>query len=310
MEAHSVIKGEVVTTVSHRDFMRNLSADDKRFLTEKTDMKGLIRLSVLVTLICALTACIISRVSWWPFLMLPQGLLLISLFHLEHECIHDTPFRTQRLNTTVGAICGFILLLPSEWFRYFHRDHHRYTQIQGKDPELDTAKPASKIQWLIHLSGLPLLKGLLTVIAKTTFGRCDDGYIPDKAKVSVIRQVRSMTLAYSFLGLISLITQSTILLWIWIIPLQIGQPFLRLYLLAEHSLCDHTDNMFLNTRTVLTNPIVRWFTWNMPFHTEHHVYPGVPFHKLPTLHKKMQGFLEHTNSSYTEFNQQLYKTLR
>jgi len=296
--------------MSHRDFMRNLSAVDKRNFTEKTNTDGLIRLVVLVAIIAALTASIITRVPFWPLLMLPQGLMLISLFHLLHECIHDTPFRTQRLNLTVGAICGFILLLPCEWFRYFHRDHHRFTQIQGKDPELETARPATKTEWLIHLSGLPLLKSLLTVIGKYTLGRSSDSYIPESAEATVIRQVRYMTLAYGILWFVSLTTQNTTLLWVWVIPLQIGQPFLRLYLLAEHSLCEHSDNMFLNTRTVLTNPLVRWFTWNMPFHTEHHVYPGVPFHKLPALHTRMQAFLENTNSSYTEFNQQLYKTLR
>ena len=296
--------------MSHRDFMRDLSTDDKRNLTEKTDTHGLVRLTVLVAIITTLITCILNRVPLWPWLLLPQGLMLISLFHLQHECIHDTTFRTQRINSTVGAVCGFILLLPSEWFRYFHRDHHRYTQIQGKDPELETAKPATKLQWLFHLSGLPLLKSLLTVIAKYTHGSTRDSYIPEKAKATVVRQVRIMTLGYGLLWLISLTTQNTALLWIWVVPLQIGQPFLRLYLLAEHSLCEHSDNMFLNTRTVLTNPLVRWFTWNMPFHTEHHVYPGVPFHKLPALHKKMQIFLQHTNTSYTEFNQQLYKTLR
>ena len=295
--------------MNHRDFIRNIATDEKRNLTEKNDTSGLIRLAVLFALIATLTAGIISRVPYWPLLMLPQGLLIISLFHLEHECIHDTPFRTQRLNITVGAICGFILLLPCEWFRYFHRDHHRYTQMQGKDPELETAKPATKIQWLIHLSGLPLLKSLLEVIARYTLGKNSDSYIPDNAKAKVVRQVRYMTAAYGLLWLISLISQSTTLLWVWIIPLQLGQPFLRLYLLAEHTLCDYSDNMFLNTRTILTNPVVRWFTWNMPYHTEHHVYPGVPFHKLPALHLKMQNYLQHSNTSYTEFNQQLYKTL-
>ena len=295
--------------MNHRDFIRNIATDEKRNLTEKNDTSGLIRLAVLFALIATLTAGIISRVPYWPLLMLPQGLLIISLFHLEHECIHDTPFRTQRLNITVGAICGFILLLPCEWFRYFHRDHHRYTQIHGKDPELETAKPATKIQWLIHLSGLPLLKSLLEVIARYTLGKNSDSYIPDNAKAKVVRQVRYMTAAYGLLWLISLISQSTTLLWVWIIPLQLGQPFLRLYLLAEHTLCDYSDNMFLNTRTILTNPVVRWFTWNMPYHTEHHVYPGVPFHKLPALHLKMQNYLQHSNTSYTEFNQQLYKTL-
>ena len=115
---------------------------------------------------------------------------------------------------------------------------------------------------------------------------------------------------YSTLVLCSVIFQNYTLLTIWTVPLITGQPFLRLYLLAEHTLCENTDDMIMNTRTVLTNPIVRWFTWNMPYHTEHHVYPAVPFHQLPALHIKMTAWLNNTDRSYVEFNRRLYNTLR
>ncbi len=46
----------------------------------------------------------------------------------------------------------------------------------------------------------------------------------------------------------------------------------------------HEQDILLNTRTVRANPIMRWLLWNMPYHTAHHCYPMVPFHKLPALH--------------------------
>lgn len=292
-----------------REFKRDLSVSEKRHLTEKSDTSGLIRLVFLAALLTLTTICIFSGISFWQWLILPQGLLLISLFHLLHECIHDTPFRTKRLNNAVGAVCGFILLLPCEWFRYFHRDHHRYTQIKGKDPELDSPKPVTKAQWVVHVSGIPVFKSLIAVVTRCALGNFKYAYIPEKARQPVITQARQMAVIYVFLLLVSVIVKSSALLWAWILPLVVGQPFLRLYLLAEHTLCEHTDNMFLNTRTVISNPVVRWFTWNMPYHTEHHIYPAVPFHKLPTLHSKVREYLTYKNSSYTEFNQRLYKTL-
>jgi len=295
--------------MNHRDFLRSLSKDEKRSLTEKNDTSGILRLAVLTFLLLIFSSAILNRVPYWIFLLVPQGLLVISLFHLLHECIHDTPFRTQKLNSTVAAICGFILLLPSEWFRYFHRDHHRYTQIEGKDPELHFAKPATKSQWLLHISGLPVFKSLLIVIAKYTLGKAQDSYIPGGARPGVIRQVRIMAAGYLVLFIICATLQTYALFWIWTVPLIIGQPFLRLYLLAEHTFCDNTDNMFLNTRTVLSNSVIRWFTWNMPYHTEHHVYPAVPFHQLPELHAKMSEYLAHKDKTYHEFNRRLYTTL-
>jgi len=77
--------------------------------------------------------------------------------------------------------------------------------------------------------------------------------------------------------------------WVWLLPCLLGQPFLRLYLMAEHGRCAFSANIFENTRTTLTNRIIRFLAWNMPYHTEHHALPQVPFHNLPALHAEMQG---------------------
>ena len=66
----------------------------------------------------------------------------------------------------------------------------------------------------------------------------------------------------------------------------IGQPFLRLFLLAEHGFCDLTTDMTKNSRTTKTNFLVRFFMWNMNYHSEHHSTPGIPFHKLQEYQKK------------------------
>ncbi len=295
--------------MAHQNFLRGLTKDERRAMTQKTNIHALLRVFVLTLLIATLSVGIVSRIPFW-FLLLPiSGLLLVSLFHFLHECIHDTPFQSKALNRIAGTVCGFLLFLPSEWFRYFHRDHHRYTQVEGRDPELDSAKPATKIQWLVHLTGFSVYRSSILVFRQYIQNTEVEAFIPPRARIEVVNEIRAMSLGYALLLLVSITLGSTALLWIWIIPLLLGQPFLRLYLLAEHTLCDHSEDMFRNTRTVLSNPVVRWFTWNMPFHTEHHVYPGVPFHQLPVLHRKIQNYLVHTETSYVDFNQQLYNKM-
>jgi len=294
----------------HREFLRTLTTDERRYITSKNNSAALLRLTVLLSFITATSIAIISDFKFIPVCLVVQGLLLISLFHLLHECIHDTPFSFAPLNRIVGSICGFVLFLPCEWFRYFHRDHHRYTQNKDKDPELATAKPQSKLQWLLHVSGLPLYRSLAQVNLRLSFTKNIEAFVPANARPQLVRQTRISLVLYALLLIASVGSGSLILFWIWILPLIIGQPFLRLYLLAEHTLCDHSENMFENTRTVLTNPLIRWFTWNMPYHTEHHTYPAVPFHKLPSLHNKMQQFLVNKDLGYAEFNRRLYQTLK
>ncbi len=46
--------------------------------------------------------------------------------------------------------------------------------------------------------------------------------------------------------------------------------------------------MFENTRTTLTTVAVRRLAWNMPYHTEHHAFPAVPFHALPQAHQLLR----------------------
>ena len=89
----------------------------------------------------------------------------------------------------------------------------------------------------------------------------------------------------------------------------LGQPFLRLYLLAEHGRCATVANMLENTRTTLTNRAVRWIAWNMPYHTEHHVWPTVPFHRLPELHRLMRPHLAEVSPGYVPFHRELIREL-
>jgi fatty acid desaturase len=40
----------------------------------------------------------------------------------------------------------------------------------------------------------------------------------------------------------------------------------------------------LNCRTVYMNRLIRFLYWNMNYHVEHHMFPMVPYHRLPELH--------------------------
>ena len=101
-----------------------------------------------------------------------------------------------------------------------------------------------------------------------------------------------------------------LLFWVWLLPCLVGQPFLRLYLLAEHGRCAFVANMFENTRTTYTNRIIRFLAWNMPYHVEHHTLPNVPFHRLPELHGHMEGRHAVTSEGYAAFTADYAKALR
>ena len=119
-----------------------------------------------------------------------------------------------------------------------------------------------------------------------------------------------MLVVYGVLFGLSILTGSALLLYIWILPVILGQPFLRVYLLAEHGKCPLVANAFENTRTTFTNKLMRRLAWNMPYHSEHHAYPMVPFFRLGELHQMVQDYLSVTERGYVAFNKKYVGELK
>ncbi|TVQ56980.1 MAG: fatty acid desaturase [Rhodobacteraceae bacterium] len=285
--------------MTHRDWLATLPADRQADLARRSDHPALARLGAHLGLVLGCGALIAAGVPGWPLLLPVQGVSLVFLFALEHEATHQTPFASTWLNEAAGRFCGLVLVLPFLWFRYFHLAHHRWTNIPGRDPELAESKPETPGGWLRHVSGLPYWLSALALMARLVAGRADDAFLPSGARRRVVIEARVMALVYAAAALTLL--WSPLLFWVWLLPVLLGQPVLRLYLLAEHGDCPFVADMFRNTRTTFTNRAVRFLAWNMPFHVEHHVAPTVPFHRLPDLHGLMRDRLAVTAEGYAAF---------
>lgn len=237
-------------------------------------------------------------------------MLIVFLFTALHESIHGTAFRSPALNLAVANISGFLVFIPPLWFRCFHFAHHRHTHDPDNDPELMSRKPETRGQYALYLSGLPLWTGMAKTIAANALGTAGEPYVPEKGKPKARLEARIFVACYAALAVVSLALASTALLWAWLLPILIGQPFLRAYLLAEHTRCPHGANMLENTRTTFTTAIIRLVAWNMPFHAEHHAYPSVPFHQLPRFHAIVAEHLRTTERGYARFNRNFARELR
>jgi fatty acid desaturase len=294
----------------HRQIVAALPQAERTRLTERTNRHAFIRFALHFGAALALGGAIIAHVPAWPVLLLPQGILIIFLFTALHETIHDTAFRSGLLNRIIGNICGFLVLVPPIWFRYFHLAHHRHTHDPDNDPELMSPKPETVWQYAKYLSGIPLWIAMAKVIVGAALGRASDPYIPEKGRLKVVREARIYLAFYALLIAGSAALQTTALVWAWVVPALLGQPFLRAYLLAEHARCPHVANMLENTRTTFTNAVVRFIAWNMPFHAEHHAYPSVPFHRLPDFHGVVREHLKTTERGYAQFHGKYASALR
>lgn len=244
-----------------------------------------------------------------PVALVLHGIVLTFLFAPLHEAVHRTAFRSRRLNDGVAAAAGFVLLLPPNWFRAFHFAHHRHTQMPGRDPELDIKQVDTWPDYLIHLSGWRFWTSAIRLLLRHARGRADAPFVPPQLEPRLVREARLMLLGYGIVAAVSLLIMSDAALIYWVVPVILGQPFLRAYLLAEHTGRPLVESFWENTRTTLTGWPLRFLAWNMPFHTEHHVHPGVPFYALPEVHRREREKLRRVAPGYVAFHREWQERL-
>ncbi len=268
-------------------FAESLDRETLRALSERSDAKGLFRLASHFAALAAL-AVLIAFIPFGPWLLpalAVYGVLLIFLFAPLHECIHRTAFRARWLNDAVAPFAGTVLILPPGYFREFHFAHHRHTQDEANDPELLAEKPQSLAAYLWLMTGLPYWRERISTTLRHAFtGRIEETFIAERKRGAIRREAVLYVLFYAAVIAASAAAGSSAIVWYWLAPALLGQPALRVFLLAEHGNCPRIPDMLKNSRTTTSNALVRWFAWNMPYHAEHHAYPGLPFHALAAAH--------------------------
>ncbi len=280
---------------------RILPPVDLKRLSERSDGAGLVRLAVHLLLIAAGSAGVAATRGTWFILpaMLLQGWFLVALFAPVHESVHYTAFRTRWLNLAVGWAASVPTLINSSFYRLFHYAHHRHTQDPARDPELALPPPRSVFEYAQRISGWGYYRSRFAIfgaILRNDWAAFP--YIPARERAGVRRSVAAMlaVFAAAFVGWSWLDPAGPWLYWIG--PVVLAQPILRAMLLAEHTLCSEDDNGLTNTRTTLVNPLVHLVHWNMPFHAEHHLYPSIPFHRLPDAHRAIGTRFAHVAPGY------------
>jgi fatty acid desaturase len=281
-------------------------------LCARSDLKGALQLAGHLGALLATGAVVWAAggTLWLVPAMIGHGILLVFLFAPLHEAVHWTAFRSRRLNDVVAWACGAVLLLPPAYFRAFHFSHHRHTQDPARDPELAVAKPSTVPEYLWHVSGLPYWRERLMTTLRHARGSVAEPFIAPRQRLQIVREARLLVGAYALAALASTALSSPALLILWVAPALLGQPFLRLYLLAEHTGCPLVSSMLENSRTTRSLAPVRRLAWNMPYHAEHHAYPALPFHALPAAHRLLKSRIAVQARGYVAVHREIVAGLR
>ena len=225
---------------------------------------------------------------WTVPLFMLHGVLVNFLYAGQHELSHGTVFRTKWLNMVFGRFIGFVMIFPRDFDWIQHTAHHQHTANWEKDGELARV-PYTLKSYLWWLSGIGYWISRVQRILRFAMGIVPEPYVrPDQHHI-VIREGRWHLVGYCALIAVSLITQSWILMALWIAPMLMMKPVHQLQTTIEHLGLSHESDIFRNTRSTKTNAVLRWLCWQMPYHTAHHAFPSVPFWQLRALDAELKS---------------------
>lgn len=304
----------IVTPLTQALAEGKLTREELKSFMQRSNWPAFQWLIVWVALLAMTTTLVLlAWDSWliWPA-MLVQGIVLVHHFSLQHECVHYTVFRTRWLNDLAGNICGFIIMLPHKHFRYEHCDHHTHTQIDGDDPEL-IPMPTSFANYFFYLSTWPYWRTKFSEVFRHAAGhltKAEQRFVPKVERHAVIREARMMLALYALMASAMALSGNWTLLWIWVIPVLLGEPVMRFIRMSEHVGRPTVAQMHENTRTNLVSLPWRFLCWNMNYHAEHHYVSSVPFHALPRLHEKLKSHIHVEPDGYLGAHRDIWRQLR
>jgi len=231
--------------------------------------------------------------GWAVPVFLVYGVLYASAADSRwHECGHGTAFRTRWMNDVVYQIASFLMMRNPVVWRWSHARHHTDTIIVGRDPEISGMRPPQLIVIGLNFLGLVSVPQSFAALVRNALGRLapdEADYVPDSERPKAVRAARIHMGIYGA-TLIACIAAGSILPAMLIgLPRFYGIWLLLVMGLPQHlGLAEDVLDHRLNSRTVHMNRVLRFVYWNMNYHMEHHMYPMVPYHRLPDLHEAVK----------------------
>lgn len=278
-------------------------------LNKRSDFLGFAQtLGFLGVLAAASGAAIYSSLHWpwWvtAVLVFINGHFWQFLVNGFHELVHDSVFRTRWLNRLFLRIFSFLSWHNHHMFWASHTEHHKYTLHPPDDQEVVLPQEIDlKGLWKRSIINFRYPVALLKDKFRNFTGYLDTSnpWIGSLFPESDPDRRRAYT-TWERIVLIGhlLIAGVSLAFGYWIVPLVVTFPKIFgawlqfLCNTAQHvGLQDKVPDFRLCCRTIRLNPIIQFLYWHMNYHTEHHMYAGVPCYKLGRLHRLIEHEMPH-----------------
>lgn len=265
-----------------------------------------LQLAVDFLFLCGITFLFLSDWSFLNTLLIP--LFMFRQFSILHEAVHGLIHPNQKVNFIYGAISGTFCLTPFAIWKSAHLKHHYWTGNLEKDPTFSILKnfrQSSKFKRdLIQFcwkKGIPFLAflqhfGFLAYFFKNVWAqRKTSEYMINFSITFVFGAFILFKLNLNNLVITSI---GTVLYFKFfedmVIPQHVG-----LYSDDSPESHAHPWEQIEISRTWKLNSILEnLITFNMNYHTEHHVFQDLPWYELKQAHRLIQAEKECENLNF------------
>jgi Na+-transporting NADH:ubiquinone oxidoreductase subunit F len=234
--------------------------------------------------------------NWWAILPFAvYGVLYASVSDSRwHESGHGTAFKTDWMNNALYELASFMVLRESVHWRWSHTRHHSDTLVVGRDPEIVVQRPTNLFSlFVLNVLDINALKMYVNNVALHLAGHLTEEertYIPESEQRKLIVRARVYVVIYTGVIAFSIYSRSILPLMFVGLPNLYGSWLMLVYGYTQHAgLAENVLDHRLNCRTVYMNRLNCYLYWNMGYHTEHHMFPLVPYHALPKLHELVKA---------------------
>ncbi len=249
--------------------------------------------------VLAVLAWMSLSVSYWLTfaLALANGLFLVRMFIIQHDCGHGSFFGNRHANNWVGRTLGVFTLTPYKVWRRSHSIHHSASGNLDKRgigdvytltvAEFEALPRYKRIAYRIYRHPIfmfclaPALLFMVQNRVPLSMMRSWEYWMSAMGTNAMIAVMIGLILWFGGLAPLLLIFVPTLLmaatLGVWLFYVQ--HQF-------ENAQWDHTEDWDLHDAALMGSSyyvlpaVLRWFSGNIGIHHVHHLYSRIPFYRL------------------------------
>jgi fatty acid desaturase len=224
--------------------------------------------------------------NWSYLLCIPLYLLAAASLHgislFAHEGVHGVLHPNPNFNRILSILCALPVGQNYSAYKVLHLQHHQHLGLPGDPDHYGNYTQWSWLEFLMHWGRL-IIGYPVYLIAIPILG-FRQGTMSDRIWIAI----EVMLFGGIATALILSPLDRNLLISGWLIPMLFINTMVNIRGMSQHTGLDCHSDIVLGTRTIITNPVTRFFMCNENYHLEHHLYPGVPWYNLPTLHVEIE----------------------